>query len=359
MVTDPNDDQEQQHQENARNDASQEQVADTGFGENAVEHHDDAGRDENPDGSAGGDHPGRQLVAVSVAPHFRQRDLAHGGGGGERRSRNGAESAAGADGRHAQAAAASAPPGVEGAVQIAAQSGAGCEETHQHEQRDDAEFEVEGGLEDGLPQEREGGVGRDHDQHSEEPGEGHGKSDMHAERQENKHQPGDEQSGKLGAHGSRRRRELVSPDKDRPARWRWSSSPATMVKLHAAMTSATIQTGRPSTWVSFNSRVWSSATTSQLPAHQRRDGQAQDMNGDVDQRLKLPGHYPRQDVDADMALLEGRQANPEKHQQPHQQQDYFDGAGNGPVKDKAAGHVDKRDVHHQGENDRRPDRQNV
>src|SRR3546814_1274772 len=58
------------------NNARNEELSNIGFGQHAVDNQDDAGRDENPEGSAGRDGPGRQAVRIMVAPHQRHGQTA-------------------------------------------------------------------------------------------------------------------------------------------------------------------------------------------------------------------------------------------------------------------------------------------
>src|SRR3546814_15189790 len=58
-----------QNTDKTGNNARNEELSNIGFGQDAVDNQDDAGRDENPEGSAGRDGPGRQAVRIMVAPH--------------------------------------------------------------------------------------------------------------------------------------------------------------------------------------------------------------------------------------------------------------------------------------------------
>ena len=121
--------------DDARNHTGGEQFADIGLGQDAVDHQQHAGRDQDAEGAAGGDRAGRQPVVVAVTAHRRHGDLRHGRRGGEAGAADRAEAAAGDDRRHRQAALAMAQKGVGGGVQFLRQAGPGDEVAHEDEQR--------------------------------------------------------------------------------------------------------------------------------------------------------------------------------------------------------------------------------
>src|SRR5262249_58908134 len=80
-----------------RHHARDQELADGGLGGDAVDHHGDAGRDQDVERGADADRAGGELVGIAVAAHFRHGDLGHHRGGGRARARHGAEYAAGED----------------------------------------------------------------------------------------------------------------------------------------------------------------------------------------------------------------------------------------------------------------------
>ena len=100
LITDPDDrhGREQDADDDARDDAGDQQLADRGLGRDAVDHHRDARRDQDVERRADADRARRQLVRIAVAAHFRHRDLRHHRGGRHARAGHGAEDAAGEHG---------------------------------------------------------------------------------------------------------------------------------------------------------------------------------------------------------------------------------------------------------------------
>ena len=132
-------DQEHRREQEPGQHAGEEQLADRLLGENGVDHHAGARRDQDAERAAGGDHAGGEAVAVAVAAHLRQRDLADGRRARDRGAGQRREPGAGRDRRAGEAATPMADPGIGGGVEIARHSGQGRELSHQDEQRNDAE----------------------------------------------------------------------------------------------------------------------------------------------------------------------------------------------------------------------------
>ena len=141
-------DAEQDHGDEAGQEAGREQLADAGLGHDPVEDHDGRGRDQDAERAAGGDRAGGELVGVAVAVHRRVGDLGEGRGGGDRGAADRAEAGAGEHRRHRQAAAQVADEGVGGPVQLLRHAGPGDEVAHQDEERHHRQHVFEAGLVD-------------------------------------------------------------------------------------------------------------------------------------------------------------------------------------------------------------------
>ena len=127
-------------EEQARQDAGEQQPADRLLGQQAVDDECGARRNQDAERAAGGDHAGGEPVAVVVAAHLGQADLAHGHRRGDARSRHGGKARAGEDGGVREPAAHMADPGIGGGIEVARHPGHRSEIAHQHEQRDDGEI---------------------------------------------------------------------------------------------------------------------------------------------------------------------------------------------------------------------------
>ena len=117
----------------AGNDARHEHVADGLSGDDAIQHHDGAGRDEDAQRAPGGNAARGQGVGVFELPHFRYGDHAHGNGAGHGGTADGGETAAGRDGGDGQPAFQAAEPGVHTGEKFVAD--AGFEGKIAHEQK--------------------------------------------------------------------------------------------------------------------------------------------------------------------------------------------------------------------------------
>jgi hypothetical protein len=151
--------------QNERRSAGHEERADRGVGDEAVEHHRRRRRDQDAERAAAGDHAERAAAAVAVAQHLRDRDLADGERGGDRRAGDRREHRAGEHGGDAEATRQVAHQRVRGGVEVVDHLPAHHEMRHQHEQRDrDQQVDVEL-AEHELAERRD--VALDHDQHRE------------------------------------------------------------------------------------------------------------------------------------------------------------------------------------------------
>ena len=126
-------------QQECRQDAGQnagcEQLADVGFGQHAVDHHDRRRRNENAEGTAAGDRASRQSIRIAELAHGGIGDLGHGGGGRDRRPADGAEAGAGTHRRHRKSAAQMADAGVRRAEQLLRHPGSRDQIAHEYEER--------------------------------------------------------------------------------------------------------------------------------------------------------------------------------------------------------------------------------
>ncbi len=130
----------EQHADNdARDDARNQELADRGLGGDTVDHHGDARRDQDVERCADADRAGRKLVGIAMAAHLRHRDLGHYRRGGGAGARHRAEDAASEHGGDREAAADVRAPIGRGGVEVARQSTRGGEERHQDEHRDGGE----------------------------------------------------------------------------------------------------------------------------------------------------------------------------------------------------------------------------
>ena len=188
-------------QQQAGQNPRQQQLADRLLGEQPVDDERGARRDEDAERAAGGDHAGREPVAVVVAPHLRQADLAHGHRRGDARSRHRGKSGAGEDGGVREPAAHMADPGIGGGIEIARHARHRAEIAHQHEQRDDGEV-VDRGVLIGIAAERgERGLRPVEDRKADDADQQHGDADRHAQRhQQQQHPDADQSDGVIARH---------------------------------------------------------------------------------------------------------------------------------------------------------------
>ena len=169
--------------EDAGNDAGDEQLADRGFGEQAVDHQDDRRRNQDPQRSAGGDRGRGQLIGIAELAHFRHHHLGHGGGGGERRAADGGKAATGGNGGHGEATAEMAEKGVGDLVELTADAALVDEQAHQDEQGHHRKPVILAGIDDQPRHKRDcrreigfiGHAGHADDSH----GEGNGHPQQH------------------------------------------------------------------------------------------------------------------------------------------------------------------------------------
>ena len=103
--------------------------------DDGVDDQDHRRRDQDAEHPAGGDGAGAQGVGVPVALELGERDPPHRRRGRERAAAHGAEPGAGGDGRHRDAAAQPAQPGVRRPEEVRAEAAARRDRPHQHEQR--------------------------------------------------------------------------------------------------------------------------------------------------------------------------------------------------------------------------------
>ena len=111
---------QQDADDDARDHAGDQQLADRGLRRDAVDHHRDAGRNENVERGADADRAGRQLLGIAVPAHLRHRDLGHHRRRRGARPRHRAENSAGEHGRDRKPAADVRQPGGGGGVEILA-----------------------------------------------------------------------------------------------------------------------------------------------------------------------------------------------------------------------------------------------
>ena len=123
------------HADEAGHDAGGEERADVGFGRDAVDHHDDRGRDQDAQRAARRDRRRGEAVGVAELPHRRDRHPAHRDRRCDRRAADRREAAAGDDGRHAEAAAVVADEGLRGAEELLRDAGARDQVAHEDEER--------------------------------------------------------------------------------------------------------------------------------------------------------------------------------------------------------------------------------
>ena len=103
---------EQGDQENARENARHEQLADILLGDDRVDHQRYRWRDHDPERAAGGDRAGCQLVRIAISAHGRHRHFGHGRSRRERRAADGGKAGTGGDGRKGETAAKPAETGI-------------------------------------------------------------------------------------------------------------------------------------------------------------------------------------------------------------------------------------------------------
>ena len=127
-------------EQNARDDAGDEQVADRGLRQDAEQDEQQARRDEHAEDGAAGDDADGEARIVAVAQHLGHRDLGEDRGRGDRGAGDGREHGVGGDGRDAEAAAQASEQMKGDLVGVAPDVGDADQKPHQHKKRDDAEF---------------------------------------------------------------------------------------------------------------------------------------------------------------------------------------------------------------------------
>ena len=118
-----------------RQHARDEEPADVGARDDAVEDEDHRRGNEDAERAAGGDGAGREAVGIGVLSHLRHGDLRHRRRGRHARPAHGREPAAGQHRRHGEPAAPVPDEGVGALVELAAEAGPGDEVAHQDEER--------------------------------------------------------------------------------------------------------------------------------------------------------------------------------------------------------------------------------
>ena len=126
------------------NDAGNQQLGDRDLGEHAVEHEQDARRDQRIERAAACDRAAGEALVVAVLEHLRHRELRHRGGGGDAGTGRRTEARAGPVGRDREPAGQSAEPGVGRAVKPRADARVACDRAHQQEHRDRGQLPVGG-----------------------------------------------------------------------------------------------------------------------------------------------------------------------------------------------------------------------
>ena len=152
------------------------------LGNNAEDDQRNAGRDENTQRSHYGDDAGGELLAISVAIHFRH------GHHGKRCRRSRGRSANGLEGRGAGHRCHSQPAGnmpnefVGGVEQPAGNAGIKSDLAHEHKEGDNRKSVRGKDIENILGQKIGGGAERYDITESQETDEGHGKSQLDARK---------------------------------------------------------------------------------------------------------------------------------------------------------------------------------
>ena len=199
-------DHEHAGEQQPRQHAGEEQPADRLLGQDGIDHHAGARRNEDAERAAGRDHAGREAVAVAVAAHLRQRDLADGRRARDRGAGQRREAGAACDGRAGKPAAPMPDPGVGRGVEVARHAGQRRELPHQHEQRNDAQ-RIERGDVVGLGAEQRRGrrpvgqIGK-----AEPADQQHGNADRHPQAEQHEQDDDADDAGERGAHAGRLRR---------------------------------------------------------------------------------------------------------------------------------------------------------
>ena len=176
-------DREQDADNNAGHHAGDQQFANRCLGGDAVDHHGDAGWDQDVEGGTDTNCAGREFVGITMTAHFRHRDLGHHRGGGDARPGHRAEDAAGEHGGDGKTAADMRQPVRGGGVEVAGEPTRRREIRHQDEHRDGGQGIVGDGAErrqaddandlvevpgDDEDAEHAGACERDRDRHAEQ-----------------------------------------------------------------------------------------------------------------------------------------------------------------------------------------------
>jgi hypothetical protein len=131
---------EQQHQQQSRQEAGQEDADDRCVGGNRVDDHRDRGRYQDAQRAGGRQRADRQFLVVAAALEFGQRDLGDGRAGRGRRARDRSEHAAADDRRVHQPAGNPVQPGAQAFEHFLAELGPEQDLAHPDEQRQRRQF---------------------------------------------------------------------------------------------------------------------------------------------------------------------------------------------------------------------------
>ena len=192
---------EEEADEDPGDDARDEHLADALLGHDAVDDEDDAGRDHHADAARGSDGAGGEAGVVLAALHLGEGDGGHGGRGGRSAAADGPEGGAGADGRHREAAAQPAEPGVGRGEEFLGDAGVEGDLPHEDEEGDDGQAVAGEDVVIVGGQDGQRSVRVDDDGEAHQADEGHGEPHRHAQ-EEQQEQGGDAEKGDLDfTHG--------------------------------------------------------------------------------------------------------------------------------------------------------------
>ena len=130
------DDDVAQQRQQPRQDARQEQPADRGLGEDAVEDEQHRGRDQRAERAPRRDRGRRQLRIIAEAQHLGHADAAHRRGTGDGRARDGGKAAAADQRGHADPARHAAQPDIGRVIDPRRDAGVIGDVAQGHEERD-------------------------------------------------------------------------------------------------------------------------------------------------------------------------------------------------------------------------------
>ncbi|MNF53700.1 hypothetical protein D3C84_351000 [compost metagenome] len=192
-----------QRRQQARHHRGDEQLGNGFLGQHRIDDQRHRGRDEDAQGAPRRHGGGGQAAGVVVPAQLRQRHLAHGRRGGERRTADRAETGTGANGGHAQSTAQVADEGRRAAEDGLGQAAVGGELAHQHEQRDHRQVVVgqarPGQVVEAEQQRRE--VAVVHREEAQGAAHQHGQADVHAQHQQGEGGGQRQQAKTESAHG--------------------------------------------------------------------------------------------------------------------------------------------------------------